>query len=245
MTRRHLIRLMVWWGISLTAISSCIRSAPALRIVILGSSTAYGIGARPFDSSFVNLLRNRIHEQNPNVTLINLGYPGYTTYQLLPTRSVPPPGRPEPDMMRNVTMALMRKPDLVIIHLPSNDIISGFSEQEIIANYSVICGMLRARHIPFLLTAGQPRNVEDASVRLRLRNVHQVLGRSFGADRVVSYFAQLSTADGHIAPELSAGDGIHVNNRGHRIVYQAFWTHPALQQFLQKRKGNRGNGYLF
>ena len=97
------------------------------KIVVLGSSTAFGTGAVPIDSSFVNKYKNYVLGKNPLHTIINLATLSLTTYHVLcPTGYVPPPNRPFPvDTNRNITKALSHHPDAIIINLPSNDIALG------------------------------------------------------------------------------------------------------------------------
>src|SRR5215218_3827288 len=98
------------------------------RIVILGSSTAFGRGATPIDSSWVNRYTTYVKLKNSQNTVINLAVSGYTTYQVLcPNNFVPPAGRPLPDTMKNITKALSLNPNAIIINLPTNDINYGYS----------------------------------------------------------------------------------------------------------------------
>jgi lysophospholipase L1-like esterase len=98
------------------------------RIVILGSSTSYGTGAVPIDSSWVNKYRTYLKSKNAQSDVINLAVSGYNTYRVLcPTGFVPPAGRPAPDTLRNITKALSYHPNAIIINLPTNDVAAGYS----------------------------------------------------------------------------------------------------------------------
>src|SRR5690348_6466482 len=79
------------------------------RVVVLGSSTAYGVGATVPDSSWVG--RTKIYYKSTHQldTLINLAVPGSFSdsgVKLLPT-------------------ALSYNPDIVLVSFPSNDIVAG------------------------------------------------------------------------------------------------------------------------
>ncbi|RYE18370.1 MAG: hypothetical protein EOP51_22110, partial [Sphingobacteriales bacterium] len=88
------------------------------KIVILGSSTAVGTGATPLDSSWANKFTKFVHAQNAQVQITNLALGGYNSYHLCPTGSVPGANKPAPDTARNITAALARNPDAIIINLP-------------------------------------------------------------------------------------------------------------------------------
>ncbi len=99
--------------------SDSLNCGKVFNIVVLGSSTAGGGGASPFDSAWVNKFRVYVKSKNTQSQVINLGYAGYNTYHVLnPTGYTPPPGRPSPDNERNITKALSFNPDLIIINLP-------------------------------------------------------------------------------------------------------------------------------
>ena len=55
------------------------------RIVVLGSSTAEGVGPENIDDAWVNLYREYLTQQDSRFEVINLAKGGYTTYDILPT----------------------------------------------------------------------------------------------------------------------------------------------------------------
>jgi hypothetical protein len=64
------------------------------KIVVLGSSTAFGTGADPIDSSWVKKLTTYLLQQAAPVTVVNLANLGYTTYDISPTGVIVPPAWP-------------------------------------------------------------------------------------------------------------------------------------------------------
>src|SRR5690349_18464412 len=78
------------------------------KIVVLGSSTAFGTGASSVDSSWVGRLQkaHRLNtSDNLDTIVTNLAVGGYNTYHIMPTGFVPPANRPAPDPLHNVTQA--------------------------------------------------------------------------------------------------------------------------------------------
>ncbi|MBU2507234.1 MAG: T9SS type A sorting domain-containing protein [Bacteroidetes bacterium] len=187
------------------------------KIVILGSSTAYGTGANPSDSAWVNLYRNNVFQKNTNVQVINLAFGGYSTYDIMPAGFAPPAGRPSPKAGKNITTALAYEPKAVIINLPSNDVNLGFSINEQLANYWTIMDLADASEIPVWISTTQPRNFSDAQ---RLLQIEMRDSTIFGfGDAVLDFWTGLANDDGTINIAFNSGDGIHLNNAGHNLLY--------------------------
>src|SRR5690242_3004505 len=137
------------------------------KIVVVGSSTAYGSGATPIDSSWARKFAAYIGLQNSQSTLVNLGQPGFTTYHVMPTGYIPPPTRPFPvDVTHNITYALSLKPDAIIVNLPSNDIGLGVPVAEVKANFDLIVAKADSAKVPIWVTTTQPRNTLSPAEKL-------------------------------------------------------------------------------
>jgi acyl-CoA thioesterase-1 len=186
-------------------------------IVVLGSSTAYGIGANPIDSSWVNLLTQKFSRDNKKVTVINLALGGYTTYNILPDEYLA--NTSAIDTARNVTKALKFSPDLIIISLPTNDISNNYSDDEILSNYQKITNTFQPLKIPVLITSTQPRNFGEFEKRKRLKLFNDKLSTLYPLN-ILSTYDSLANSSYYIRPEYSHGDGIHVNNAGHKVIYE-------------------------
>jgi acyl-CoA thioesterase-1 len=205
------------------------------KVVVLGSSTAAGTGASTLDSAWVYLLKARLATYNTTTfkdTLVNLAVGGYTTYQLMPSGFKAPANRPLPDTLHNVTRALSLKPDLVIINLPSNDFANGYATDEVLDNYEAIIPLLTAHNIPYIITCTQPRNLDQLAERQRIKAFNDVITNVYSSSHIINYYDKLATTDLKIETSVSAGDGIHLNNKGHNIIYQAFISYAPLKQYL-------------
>jgi len=194
--------------------------SPAFKIVVLGSSTAYGTGAVPIDSSFVNKYKNYIQSKNSQNTIINLATLGLTTYHVLcPTGFVPPANRPFfPDTNRNITKALSHHPDAIIINLPSNDIALGIPQQESKDNYERTMWLADSANIPVWVTTTQPRNTLSPTERIYLMEFRDWTYQRFGG-KAIDFWTDVANPDGTINPLYSFGDGVHINNNGHHLFY--------------------------
>lgn len=189
-------------------------------VVILGSSTAFGTGANPIDSSWANKLNFEFNRESKKNVLQNLALGGSTTYTILPGNSVSVPARPAPDVSRNVDKALSLKPNFIIVNLPTNDIALGYTDDEILQNYRTIVSAIRNANVPFIITGTQPRNLGSLDARKRLRDFNSKLLAAF-PDNILNYYSLLAdVATLNILPAYNSGDGIHLNNKGHELIYQ-------------------------
>ena len=120
-------------------------------IVVMGSSSAYGWKSRGApDSAWVGRLQKDLHYYGRGDTIINIAFPGNTTFACLPTGAPYAADGYPSDPAYNVTNALSFSPTFVIISLPTNDIRNGYSNAEILANYTTITNALTAAGVPFI-----------------------------------------------------------------------------------------------
>ncbi len=184
-------------------------------IVILGSSTAAGTGASVRDSAWVERFTRDARGRDTTVRVVNLAVGGYTTYHIMPTGYKAPPGRPAPDPLHNITYGLMFRPAFIIINLPSNDAASGCTVSETLANYDTVLSRIPAG-VEVWVTTTQPRDLDSAG-RAKLIAVRDSTYARFG-DHALDFWSTLANPDGSLRKEYDAGDGIHLNDRGHRIL---------------------------
>lgn len=191
-------------------------TAVEVHVVVLGSSTAEGVGASHPDSAWVNRYRRHARRAFPGLRVTNLARGGYTTYHLLPDGRVTPPGRPAPDPERNISQAVRLHPDAIVINLPSNDAAYGHTVGEQLENYDEILATAAADKIDVWVTTTQPRNLSVAG-RRNLMAVRDSTHARYG-DFALDFWTTLATAEGTIAARFDSGDGIHLNDRGHAIL---------------------------
>jgi acyl-CoA thioesterase-1 len=198
-------------------------------IVVIGSSTAAGYGASVRDSCWVAKLRNKLVGDNKRFKVINFGVGGYTTYKLMPTGYVSEISkRPEVDTNRNVTAALKYRPALVIINLPSNDIAANFRDEEILKNYRTMIRTIASSRTEYIITGSQPRNFPGIEQRKRLKLLNDKMISEYPT-HIDDYLKKVSTPTYGIQKYYSAGDGIHLNNNGHRVIYQSILNFPLFK----------------
>ena len=191
-----------------------------MRIVVLGSSTAFGNGASPINLSWVNLLQSKLIEDEKDAIVINLALGGYSTYEAMPNGFEPPSSRPFPDESRNITKALSYHPNLILINFPTNDIAYNYSDNEILGNFSKMTNEMDSLNISYVIFSLHPRNFTDASTRSRLRSLNDKLKKIY-TNKINDYYNILSTPFNTLKSEYDSGDGAHVNNAGHDVIFQS------------------------
>lgn len=196
-------------------IDPCIASS-AYKIVVLGSSTAAGTGPSTPDSTWVNRYRNYLQSINPANEVVNLAVGGYNTYRIMPTGFVPPPNRPNPDDVRNITAALAESPDAIIVNMPSNDVALNFTYTEQMFNLDTIVQIATAASVPIWICTTQPRNFSAAQAQLQWDLKDSILAQF--APNVIDFWTNIATPSYFIDPIYDSGDGVHLNDAAHNIL---------------------------
>lgn len=197
------------------------------RIVVMGSSTAAGSNASIYDSAWVGRLQNHFRKNTTDgvdTLVTNIAYWGHTTYQAMPTGYVPPAGRPAPDPNYNVTRALSFNPDVVIINYPSNDVVFGYAQREMMDNLRTIRALVTATGAKCYFTTSQPRNDQPFAMCQALRQIVDSVRNTFGYF-AIDFWSDLVTNDGQfrLRDEVVFGNPLfdyHINNLGHRLVFE-------------------------
>jgi lysophospholipase L1-like esterase len=205
-------------GLALIAVTGS-GAAGAGTIAILGSSNAAGVGATTYDSSFAGRYGHYLAGLSPAWQLKNLAVSGYTTYHVMPTGYKPPAGRPLPDSAHNITKVLALKPQVLLICLTGNDIANGYAASEFNANFDSLAAWGTKAGIQVWITTPLPRTANDSAKRAMVMALRErILSRY--APRAVDIYQGLGGPDGRYYQAYDFGDGIHVNNPGHKLVFQ-------------------------
>ncbi len=193
-------------------------------VVVIGSSTAEGTGASPADSAWVNRYRSYLQKYSSEFEVINLAIGGFSSYRVMPTGFEPPPDRPYyPRENNNITYALAFHPKAIIVNLPSNDAANYFTIAEQVANFDTLAAYAERYQVPVWFSTTQPRSFSDASQRTNLMVMRDsIISRYSNKQwtRVIDFWTGMADANGNILPAFNSGDGVHLNNRGHRLLYE-------------------------
>lgn len=212
-----LFTLLLAFGSTLAQVNPCTQDT-AFHIVVLGSSTAAGAGASPADSAWVNRYRSYLQSLNPAYQVTNRAQGGFVTYRLMPTGYLPPSGRPDPDTTRNITYAIGLNPDAIIVNLPSNDVSSGYTVAEQLANFDTLHARATQAGIPIWICTTQPKNYSSSTNIQKQVEVRDSIWARF-SPRVLDFWSGLADSTNQIDPAFDSGDGTHLNNSGHYLLF--------------------------
>jgi|GEM_PF-657506 len=195
-------------------------SKEEIVIVVLGSSTAEGIGPTKKENAWVPRFIEYLQESDTNFKVINLAKGGFTTADLLPG------GHPD----KNISKALSYNPDAIIINLPSNDAAEGRKAPEQLENYQKIFNSIK-NDIPVWVTTPQPRNFEKAKVNIQ-KDMVDATYAYFDEEFIIDLWTCFATEKNLIKKEYDSGDGIHLNDEAHKLIFERVVL--SLSNFLKQ-----------
>lgn len=216
-TRLTIIGFLCCLSFEITAQDDCLPNQ-SFTIVVLGSSTAAGSGATRSDSAWVNRYRHYLQSLNPDNEVINLAQGGYNSYRLMPDDFTPPAGRPSPDPARNISKAISLNPDGIIINLPSNDVAAGYGLEQLV-NFDTMVARAQRADIPIWIATTQPRNFTNQFLIQLQIIVRDSIHIKYG-DFAIDFWTLLANENNWIKPYYSAGDGVHLSDAGHKILFR-------------------------
>jgi len=202
-----------------------------VKVVVMGSSTSLGAAATSGDSAWVGRMQayyRRNAADGLDTVFTAVGCYGCVTYFQMPNSYTPPPGRPAPQPAHNVDAALALHPNIMIINLPTNDVVAGYTKKEFMDNLRYLRGYILAPGTGVskcYITTTQPRNEPLQATRDSLRTLVDSINASFGL-AAINFWDDLVTSDGtyrlkddvrHIGfPDAD----YHLNDLGHRYIFQ-------------------------
>jgi lysophospholipase L1-like esterase len=188
-------------------------------VVCLGSSTTWGTGAVPIDSSWVNLMKAYYTHLGLINQVVNLGGYGATTYAAMPS-GFKKTDRPDPVEGYNITAAMTYNPDIVIINYPTNDLASGFPISETLFNLRTIYQVVVNAGKTCYITTTQPRNLLGTAFQQLLKVERDSILNAFGL-YALNFYNPIVAADSLSINPIYNFDDTHVNNGGHQQLFQA------------------------
>ena len=203
--------------------------APSFSLAVIGSSTAAGQGASRPDRAWVAQIGKALVAET-SFRVSNLAVEGYTTGDLLPGSGSP----------GNIDDAIDGRPDLILVALAgSNDIALGTSSAEFFSRLSRLRDRAQAAAIPTFFVSTAPKDLSDAE-RQKLADWATSMAQRFESCWVpaaaayapcfVDVFDVLADAELNLAAKFDSGDGIHLNDAGHAVVFRA--AQPILEQYV-------------
>jgi hypothetical protein len=103
--------------------------------------------------------------------------------------------------------------------MPSNDAANNYPMNEQIANYDSLVSILNINGIPFWMSTTQPRNFSNQSQLNLLFSMKDSTYSRYNS-HAVDFWTNLAQTNGWINSIYNSGDGIHLNNAAHRILFE-------------------------
>ncbi|MEZ4918044.1 MAG: SGNH/GDSL hydrolase family protein [Saprospiraceae bacterium] len=211
-------------------------SVKPIRLAVIGSSTAEGIGASSPETAWVARYKQHLDSLLPGCNILNLGKGGYSSYQLLPDDAGPFRARPLVDTLRNISKAIAFQPDAVIVNLPSNDTVSGHDADEQISNFKSIAQKALAQGILVWVCTPQPRALPPEQMAVQLEVRDRVLN-DFGPFAIDAW-TPLANPDGSMLKAVDSGDGTHLNDQGHQLLFEQVIAKNIPEEVAQFKAGS-------
>jgi acyl-CoA thioesterase I len=215
---RRRTALGLLWLLATLALTACgggTSAAPAATWSVVGSSSVVGVGASP-GHGWSDLLAADL--QGRGVTLRKFAKSGSDTYAALPLATAPVANRPAPDPDLSIDTVLAVRPAVLIISFPSNDTAKGYSAGETVTNLLQLRQFATAAGAGVIVVSTFPRNLSAAGLDT-LHEIDRQMGAATGPC-FADVHAALASAAGDIAVAYAAGDGVHLNDAGHRLVFE-------------------------
>ena len=211
-----------------------------VKIVVLGSSTAAGAGVQSASNAWVNRYAEYLRTLDPTNQVINLAKGGYTTFAIMPEGTPPYDTGANilsVDTERNINKALSYNPGAIIINMPTNDVSNGIPVDTQMDNFKTIIDMAEAAGVEVWITTSQPHNFGETydgpygngkepdpwkqTARDQFKELTERIIATYG-ERAIDFYTDIATEDGYsfIRPEYDSGDGTHLNDAAHAILFE-------------------------
>jgi lysophospholipase L1-like esterase len=191
------------------------------KLMILGSSTAAGTGASLPAKSWAGQLAVWL-EQYKNAQTRNLAVSGsLTSAALCADQRTTAAIRDKVGPIKGADLAIASGATHAILSFPSNDTMAGMSAQQTVNNLLEIRRCLTDAGVKVAVLSTLPRSGLSDGQRQTMTRIDQELRRALGRCFLDVHSMLADTAGVEPARTLSAGDGVHFNDRGHAVIYSA------------------------
>ncbi|MET0466541.1 MAG: hypothetical protein ABW007_25510 [Chitinophagaceae bacterium] len=222
------------------------------RIGVIGDSQGRGEFATTYSQSIMGRLQQFVYGITSNAGFTNYCQNGYNSRRLAPSGS-----NAFVDNNYNITKALTDGNKIIILCNTSNDFATnsagGYTPvEEFMANTLLIAEACEKAGATLFVVSPFPRNAYPAAVRDSMRVVAGLLQQKFG-DRYAYVYHQVedSLHPNQLQPSYETGDGIHLNNAGSAIVFNAlrdvlmsyYTSNPNIKNYQLHRSATYSGDY--
>lgn len=192
------------------------------KLAILGSSTSACTGPSSFANCYVAKLDAYYDGLGQPTDIFQLAVGGYTVYKGMPSSFVGPWPNLQPDPNNNITKALSLSPNVVLVNYPTNGY-DTLRVDSVMRCFRTIRDSANAAGKTCYITTTQPRQgfpFNTQAARNKLKELRDSILLQFGYFAINFFDGLADPATYAILPAYDAGDGIHLNDAGHDILFQ-------------------------
>jgi hypothetical protein len=192
------------------------------KLAILGSSTSACTGPSSFANCYVAKLDAYYEGLGQPTDIFQLAVGGYTVYKGMPSSFVGPSPNLQPDPNNNITRALSLNPNVVLVNYPTNGY-DTLRVDSIMRCFRTIRDSANAAGKTCYITTTQPRQgfpFNTQAARNKLKEICDSVLLQFGYFAIDFFNDLADPATYAILPAYDAGDGIHLNDAGHQILFE-------------------------
>jgi len=101
--------------------------------------------------------------------------------------------------------------------MPSNDTYNGYTASAQLENYNALNNKCNTNSVGLWIATPQPRDFGTAKLQTQIEVKDAVL--TIYTNKAIDFWNGIAETDGTILSELSYGDGIHLNDSGHDVLF--------------------------
>lgn len=192
------------------------------KLAIIGSSTSACTGPSSFANCYVAKLDAYYDGLGQPTDIFQLAVGGYTVYKGMPSSFVGPSPNLQPDPNNNITKAISLNPNVILVNYPTNGY-DTLRVDSVMRCFRTIKAEANAAGKTCYITTTQPRQgfpFNTQAARNKLKELRDSILLQFGYF-AINFFDGLADPTTYaILPEYDSGDGIHLNDAGHEILFQ-------------------------
>lgn len=223
-------------GFSKTVNEPCL-TVSKVKIVVIGSEIN-AADIQDKEPMWIKKYRSYLRSFNSDNEIINLTRNGINSYQIVPTRSTSPYGRPKADPAYNISKAISLKPDAIIVNLEYNDILENFQANEQIINIMLIASEANRENIPIWVNTPKPL-INNSNIQTKdVIKIKDLIKQRFNPF-VVNFWDDLADDKGTIKNELLNEDGVTFNDNGQKKMLEKLVA-ADIHQYCARRKYKGG-----
>jgi acyl-CoA thioesterase I len=222
-----ILRIFLTAALLTAATANTVCAEPA-TIAVLGSSTAAGAGASQPSRSWAGLLQAWLAQKKEGGNIINLATPGVLSTSALCKQQVSSNLSELISPTRNIDRALKLGATHFILAFPSNDTTNGIPAEQTITNFLDMrkCARLNDKTRVAVMSS-LPRSGLTEQQNAAITQIDTAMRQEFGSCYINVRSSLADTGNENPRRELSAGDGVHFNDAGHKVIFN------TLKRFME------------